>query len=295
MAIPSYSQSSSSRQAFTLIELSIVLVIIGLLVGGVILGKDMIEVAKARSIMAELSGIETAVKTFRVKYNCFPGDCAQGASFGFGYSGNGNSILRSSGVSTPMTTCANDADINTYAGTSCVAPTSGTAGEPQAFWAHLSGAKLIAEDITYASAAPFTLAGSFKPFAANGGSTYLFAFSWGGKTYIHTGLSSLNSTFTHTGFPTASLKGAQVLNIMNKLNYAIIPNPGCTGYGTCTYPPALSQGQRVIATTIWSTIPQAIYWPPNLANSTYTACVKTVGGVDMYDSGGDCHLLWQID
>jgi len=60
---------------FTLIELSIVLVIIGLLVGGILVGRDLIEFAKVRAQITQLSDIETQIKTFELKYNCIPGDC----------------------------------------------------------------------------------------------------------------------------------------------------------------------------------------------------------------------------
>jgi prepilin-type N-terminal cleavage/methylation domain-containing protein len=64
------------NSAFTLIELSLVLVIIGLLIGGVMVGRDLIEFAKVRAQITQLSDIETQINTFRVKYGCLPGDCA---------------------------------------------------------------------------------------------------------------------------------------------------------------------------------------------------------------------------
>lgn len=69
--------------AFTLIELSIVLVIIGLIVGGVLMGREMIEVAKIRSQVSQIEKIASAQSTFRNKYNAIPGDfCAKAASVG---------------------------------------------------------------------------------------------------------------------------------------------------------------------------------------------------------------------
>ncbi len=60
---------------FTLVELSIVLVIIGLLVGGILAGADLIKAAKNGKIISEREQIMTAMNTFYLKYNCIPGDC----------------------------------------------------------------------------------------------------------------------------------------------------------------------------------------------------------------------------
>lgn len=73
---------------FTLIELSIVLVIIGLVVGGVMVGRDLIEAASIRKIGSELQSISVSVNTFRIKYDCLPGDC-QNATQVFGVNSSG--------------------------------------------------------------------------------------------------------------------------------------------------------------------------------------------------------------
>lgn len=59
---------------FTLIELSIVLVIIGLIVGGVLVGKDLIAAAEIRGTISQIEKFDTAVQTFRLKYGVIPGD-----------------------------------------------------------------------------------------------------------------------------------------------------------------------------------------------------------------------------
>ncbi len=70
-----------SSFGFTLIELSIVLVIIALIVGGVLAGKELIAAAKMRKVMAQVDGINAAVNSFRSKYNCIPGDCTTATNF----------------------------------------------------------------------------------------------------------------------------------------------------------------------------------------------------------------------
>lgn len=59
---------------FTLIELSIVLVIIGLIVGGILVGQDLIGAAATRAQLAQIEKYNTAANTFRSKYNGIPGD-----------------------------------------------------------------------------------------------------------------------------------------------------------------------------------------------------------------------------
>ena len=101
---------TSLDSAFTLIELSIVMVIIGLLVGGVLVGNDLIYAASVRAQITQIEQLETAINTFKVKYNCLPGDCANATDF-FGTTspqgdavniGNGDGIIKATwGSSTP--------------------------------------------------------------------------------------------------------------------------------------------------------------------------------------------------
>jgi len=82
-------QSTSAKTAlpdksgFTLIEISIVLVIIGLIVGGILAGQEMVHQAKLRSALSQKEKFETAINTFYGKYGCVPGDCGNASTFGF--------------------------------------------------------------------------------------------------------------------------------------------------------------------------------------------------------------------
>jgi prepilin-type N-terminal cleavage/methylation domain-containing protein len=62
------------RSGFTLIELSIVLVIIGLVAGGVFVGQSMIKQATMREVISDFDAYETAVLTYKLKYSALPGD-----------------------------------------------------------------------------------------------------------------------------------------------------------------------------------------------------------------------------
>lgn len=87
---------SRNTQGFTLIELSIVLVIIGLVVGGVLIGQDLIKASTIRSQISQIEKYNTAVHAFKLKYDGLPGDLAasKAATFGFvtrdGSNGRGN-------------------------------------------------------------------------------------------------------------------------------------------------------------------------------------------------------------
>lgn len=79
------------KAGFTLIELSIVLVIIGLILGGVVGGKALIEAANIRKQVATFEQYIAATNSFRIKYNCLPGDCRYASDVGLGtISGNAN-------------------------------------------------------------------------------------------------------------------------------------------------------------------------------------------------------------
>ena len=78
----------SCRRGFTLIELSIVLVIIGLIVGGVLVGQDLVRAAEVRGVVTDLQKFHTAIMAFKDKYQCLPGDCVNATNF-FGTDSNG--------------------------------------------------------------------------------------------------------------------------------------------------------------------------------------------------------------
>lgn len=86
---------NNNKTGFTLIELSIVLVIIGLIVGGIVVGQAMIRTSEIRSAVTQLEKYSSAVNTFRNKFNGLPGDLKNAYSFGFdsgrngAFSGNG--------------------------------------------------------------------------------------------------------------------------------------------------------------------------------------------------------------
>lgn len=65
------------KNGFSLVELSIVLVILGLLAGGILGGQSLIRASELRSVTTEYSDWQTAVNSFRLRYHTYPGDFAK--------------------------------------------------------------------------------------------------------------------------------------------------------------------------------------------------------------------------
>jgi prepilin-type N-terminal cleavage/methylation domain-containing protein len=64
----------SKQKGFTLVEIAIVLVIVGLLIGGVLKGQEMITNAKLKRIESDNAGIAAAMFSYQDRYLQLPGD-----------------------------------------------------------------------------------------------------------------------------------------------------------------------------------------------------------------------------
>ena len=162
---------------FTLIELSIVLVIIGLIVGGILVGQDLIKAAQIRATVGQIEKYNTAVNTFQTKFNGMPGDLNATTASGFGLltmagttgRGDGNGLIDGT-VTSPSAWCQ----------------------ECGVFWVHLSQANLI--DGSFSSTAaqldaatpvavPAASVSNIFPLAKIGRGNYIAAGSAGGLNY----------------------------------------------------------------------------------------------------------------
>ena len=59
-------------QGFTLVELSIVIIIIGFLISGISAGQSLIQQAKLNSVITEFMEFDTALQAFKIRYNYLP-------------------------------------------------------------------------------------------------------------------------------------------------------------------------------------------------------------------------------
>jgi prepilin-type N-terminal cleavage/methylation domain-containing protein len=119
----------AGQSGFTLVEIAIVLVIIGLLLGGVLKGQEMIENSKAKNAIADMNGVSAAYNSYIDRFRRIPGDdgviatlTARGGSWG----------------TTGITAGDND---GAFEGTA--AQVFGAGGESTAFWQHLRAAGFI--------------------------------------------------------------------------------------------------------------------------------------------------------
>lgn len=113
-------QNKQKTQAgFSLIELAVVLIIMGLLIGGILKGRELIDSARLKRIASQLNEYRFATSAFLDKYDALPGDFSKASRLIQPdlRNGNGNGIIEGAGL----------------------APES----EALAFWSHLAGAELI--------------------------------------------------------------------------------------------------------------------------------------------------------
>jgi len=179
---------------FTLIELSIVLVIIGLIVGGVLVGQDLIRAAYVRAQITQIEKYNTAVNTFYGKYQALPGDMnistATAFQFTIGTGCNGSYGQR-------------NGDGQIEGGTSSISDLGQMSYETGLFWQDLSSSvagNLIEGQFTGGGAGigcalvsdvPGTAIGEYIPAAKIGANNYVYVYTADGFNWL--GLSAVTS------------------------------------------------------------------------------------------------------
>ena len=112
----------SHQHGFTLVEIAIVLVIIGLLLGGILKGQEMITQAKIKNVVNDFNGITAAMNSYQDRYRAIPGD-------------DRNAATRWSGAPAVNSLNGDGQIAGTYNNTLTIAATA--AQESNTFWWHL--------------------------------------------------------------------------------------------------------------------------------------------------------------
>ena len=98
-------------RGFTLVELAIVLVIIGIILGAILKGQELINNAKAKRLQNDLRGLEAAIWTFYDRTGRFPGDCNKDGTIGYSLPTTTPPMLSTS-PSSPGSFCSNETNPN---------------------------------------------------------------------------------------------------------------------------------------------------------------------------------------
>lgn len=112
------------QRGFSLVEIAIVLVILGLLIGGVLKGQELLESARLNSILAQVNQYQLATATFMDRYGALPGDYDKASENIHPklQNGKGNGIIDGVGLG---------------------GGARGATDETVSFWTHLAAANLI--------------------------------------------------------------------------------------------------------------------------------------------------------
>lgn len=142
------------QRGFSLVELSIVLVILGLFTGGILAGQSLIRAAELRAVSAEFQRYIAATQTFRDKYMAIPGDMNNATRFWNRQENQSWCITGSSASVTTSGTCDGNGD-----GMLGFAAAASQSGEMFQYWRQLALAGFIEGTYTgYAGATAADLA-----------------------------------------------------------------------------------------------------------------------------------------
>lgn len=119
------SAEKGRESGFTLIELSIVLVLIGLIIGGVLKGQELIRSTRLKMTISQWDAVKAATMAFQDKYQALPGDYSQATTFipSTDSIGNGDGVIGPGGQTTFQA--------------------GANSGEMRIFWQHLMRANLL--------------------------------------------------------------------------------------------------------------------------------------------------------
>jgi hypothetical protein len=166
--------------AFSLVELSIVLVILGLLVGGILAGQSLIRASEIRSMATDVTNYAVAIQTFRDKYMALPGDMPNAVAFWGAADGAGAGMTAacattdSRTLADPRATCNGNGDGRVDYVTQ--------SEETKRAWQHLANAGLISGRYSGTMIGGFRVAGVDIP-ALRVGKGNGISYDWFGTSH----------------------------------------------------------------------------------------------------------------
>lgn len=131
-------QTRLKQQGFTLVEIAIVLVIIGLLLGGILKGQEMITQARIKNVINDFNGLTAAYASYQDRYRAIPGDDQGAIARWGGAGGQVPALIAASGGN-----ANGNGLLDNPAGAAYNAPTAANEPETRLFWWHLRIAGFI--------------------------------------------------------------------------------------------------------------------------------------------------------
>lgn len=134
------------RQGFTLIELAIAIVVVGIIIGGVLTGSDLLRQSEVKSLVTEVRAYQTAYLGFKQRYNALPGDMDNATDY-WGVADATPADCYTKETEQGTETCNGDGDGLIY-----TVDSGTTYSEFFRAWQHLANAELLPGHYTGASA-----------------------------------------------------------------------------------------------------------------------------------------------
>ena len=247
------------QRGFTLLELSIVLVIIGLIMGGVMLGQDLIQAAAIRGTIKQIQTYDAAVNLFKDKYRDLPGDIVVTVNSSFQPRNGG--VGRGDGNGLIAGGAAGSTALNS---------------ETVLFWRDLSSAGMIDASFTAATDAPAaSLANpnairAYLPQAKIGRGNFIAVYAESSLNYYQiAGMATTDAG----GYPliAGSITPLEAFNIDTKVDDGL-PNTGNALARHAAGPGVILNDVPQVGTCVDLATATGIYLTTTTANATAPVC-----------------------